>query len=680
MSTTVLAAGQNAALPARTVRVDVSAATNVTCLVLGASGSVSDDADVVFYNRPQAPGVQLKGNTLDLSLEALRAGAERVVIAARPASDSQAPSAAVTVISGGLEASFAPDVARTSTVLLLCEFYRRNGEWKARALGQGYSDGLTGLRRDFGVELADEPSGTSQAQPAPATFAPTANPAPAQDPTVAVPPPAPVSAPTSSTTGLDPARTPEPSHMTPAGWYPDPQNLAAVRWWDGRQWTGHVEAVQRVAAPSRAEHPAPAAHISDPTVPEAASRKVGFFGARGAAKDLAQENDQLRAVLQSVGGLDLAEIELRNSQARRVSEDLASQVETARRELEVLRAQTIDVRTAIDVSEFGLYDFAHPAEDSARLGAELSAIRVEIKNCVTAKRATTAVANFTFNNSAAKGRTFINDMSKMLLAAYNAEAENAIKTVRAGGLSTAQTRLEKAADRVATNGKMIALAITGEYHRLRMRELELAARHLAAVQAAREVERAHREELREAKRAEEELRREREKLDKEREHYANALAALEARGDDAGAAELRAKLAQIDQSIADVDYRAANVRAGYVYVISNLGSMGEHVVKIGMTRRLDPMDRVKELSDASVPFNFDVHALFFSEDAYGIEAMLHRHFADRRVNRINLRREFFYATPDQVLAALQQHKIAVVEYRMNADAEEYRASEALRHA
>src|SRR5665648_716043 len=258
----------------------------------------------------------------------------------------------------------------------------------------------------------------------------------------------------------------------------------------------------------------------------------------------------------------------------------------------------------------------HQPHEPQHLAAELSAVRVEIRNCVTAERA-------------------------------------------------------------AKNGQMIALAITGEYHRLRMRELELAARHLAAVQADKDVERAHREELREAKKAEEELRREREKLDKEREHYANALAALEARGDDTGAAELRAKLDEIDRAIADVDYRAANVRAGYVYVISNLGSMGERVVKIGMTRRLDPLDRIRELSDASVPFNFDVHALLFSEDAYGIEAMLHRNFANQRVNRINLRREFFYATPAEVLDALREHNVAVVEYRTDAVADEFRASREL---
>ena len=459
----------------------------------------------------------------------------------------------------------------------------------------------------------------------------------------------------------------------PPNWYPDPHVPSQMRWWDGQQWTEHVQPTQQPTAP-------PVAAVQDPPSGQgtAGRRKIPLFGARNAAKELADENDQLRAALQETGTLDLAEVQVRTTRAREELAGVAAEVAAARRELDALRAQTIDVRNAIDVAEFGLYDFEHPAEASARLAADVSAIRVEIRNCVTAKRATTAISNFTFNNSAAKGRAFVNDMSKMLLAAYNAEAENAIKSVRAGGLSTAQARLEKAAERVSKNGKMISLAITGEYHRLRMRELELAARHLEAVKAAKEAERQHREELREAKRAEDELRREREKLDKEREHYSNALAALEARGDETGAAELRAKLDEIDRSIADVDYRAANVRAGYVYVISNVGSMGERIVKIGMTRRLDPMDRVRELSDASVPFNFDVHALFFSEDAFGIEAMLHRHFADRRVNRVNHRREFFYATPAEVLEALREHQIAVVEYRTDADAEEFRASQALR--
>jgi len=101
-----------------------------------------------------------------------------------------------------------------------------------------------------------------------------------------------------------------------------------------------------------------------------------------------------------------------------------------------------------------------------------------------------------------------------------------------------------------------------------------------------------------------------------------------------------------------VDYRAANIKAGYVYVISNIGSFGEGVVKVGLTRRLDPQIRVRELGDASVPFRFDTHALVFSQDAVELEAQLHKLMEDRRVNRVNLRREFFYATPEEVKAHL----------------------------
>lgn len=127
-------------------------------------------------------------------------------------------------------------------------------------------------------------------------------------------------------------------------------------------------------------------------------------------------------------------------------------------------------------------------------------------------------------------------------------------------------------------------------------------------------------------------------------------------------------------ALEEVDYRAANARAGYVYVISNLGAFGERIVKIGMTRRLDPQDRVRELGDASVPFRFDVHALHFSADAFGIEAELHRRFDDRRVNRVNGRKEFFYATPLEVKEHLKDLTGELLTYDESAEAIEYRQS------
>lgn len=91
-------------------------------------------------------------------------------------------------------------------------------------------------------------------------------------------------------------------------------------------------------------------------------------------------------------------------------------------------------------------------------------------------------------------------------------------------------------------------------------------------------------------------------------------------GDPAAVADLSERLQQIDRAIQENDYRTANVRAGYVYVISNRGAFGPNIVKIGLTRRLEPMDRVRELGDASVPFPFDVHAMFFADDAVTVES------------------------------------------------------------
>jgi hypothetical protein len=269
----------------------------------------------------------------------------------------------------------------------------------------------------------------------------------------------------------------------------------------------------------------------------------------------------------------------------------------------------------------------------------------------------------------------VRDFSKLLLRAYNAEADNLVRTMRPYKLASAIERLGKTADTIARLGKTMDIRISAPYHQERVRELELTADYLAKVEEEKERVRAERERQREEDKARKEFEREKARLVKEQTHYRTALAKLEDRQDETAAAAMRAKLEEITTAITGVEERAANIRAGYVYVISNIGAFGERMVKIGMTRRLDPMDRVRELGDASVPFRFDVHALIFSEDAVGVETRLHNDLADRRVNRVNLRREFFYATPTEVRQLLErltdQH---ILEYHENPEAMEWRAS------
>lgn len=130
-------------------------------------------------------------------------------------------------------------------------------------------------------------------------------------------------------------------------------------------------------------------------------------------------------------------------------------------------------------------------------------------------------------------------------------------------------------------------------------------------------------------------------------------------------------MANVDNAIVQNDFRAANIRAGYVYVISNRGALGEHIVKIGLTRRLEPLDRINELGDASVPFRFDVHAIYFSEDAVKLENELHDHFASRRMNWANNRKEFFFASPVEVRSVLIEKVGNLLEFAEHCESTEY---------
>ena len=221
----------------------------------------------------------------------------------------------------------------------------------------------------------------------------------------------------------------------------------------------------------------------------------------------------------------------------------------------------------------------------------------------------------------------------------------------------------------ANFGKMMEMRISDAFHVLRIEEIELTADYLMKKQEERETASEEREKLREERKVELELAAERERLDKERGHLATALEKLRAIG--SGDPELERKLAELDGAIARNDYRAANIRAGYVYVISNRGAFGDHVVKVGLTRRLEPLERINELGDASVPFRFDVHALYFSEDAVTLEKELHQQFSDRRVNWANIRREFFFATPAEVRAVLAEKLGNLLEFTEHAESTEY---------
>ncbi|WP_202806473.1 DUF4041 domain-containing protein [Kribbella catacumbae] len=460
-----------------------------------------------------------------------------------------------------------------------------------------------------------------------------------------------------------------------------------------------------MAAPAPAAEPAlPAAPAVHQPVKAAPEPTIGLFGARGKAKELAiqvqqlaAKNEQLRAQLDKLGALSLVELEERKIE---LTAELESQRITLTRELEAehvrgttainalvaekatvtgqlqtLRDKLVLTEDTMILQEVGVYEYTHPLDDSVAYKAELARLQDQIK--AMARKDGGAVSGsqqMTMNGSRPQGAKMVREFSKLLLRAYNNEADNLVRGMRPYKVSTSKDRLEKSKATIVKLGQSMDIEIGSHYHALRLKEMELTADFLEKLAREKEHEKEERARLREERQTQLELQRQREKLERERTHYVNALAALEAKGDVEAADRMRAEMGEIEKAIEDVDYRAANIRAGYVYVISNLGAFGERMVKVGMTRRLEPLDRVRELSDASVPFNFDVHAIHFSNDAVGVEAEMHRRLADRRVNRVNLRREFFYATPTEVRDLLAAVAGDLLEFTEAAEAFEYHQS------
>ena len=221
----------------------------------------------------------------------------------------------------------------------------------------------------------------------------------------------------------------------------------------------------------------------------------------------------------------------------------------------------------------------------------------------------------------------------------------------------------------------MGIAITSQYYNLKIQEAYLALEYQLQKQKEKEEAKEARAQMREAAKLQKEIEEQRKKIEKEQAHYQKALLSIMKQlesASDSNKEELQAKrnelesvLGNIELSLKNIDYREANQRAGYVYIISNIGSFGENVYKIGMTRRLDPQERIDELGDASVPFNFDVHAL---------ESALHKAFEDKKLNMVNTRREFFNVTLDEIKDVIRKNFDKTVEFVDTPEANQYRIS------
>lgn len=447
------------------------------------------------------------------------------------------------------------------------------------------------------------------------------------------------------------------TQSVPAGWYPDPSAPDMKRWWDGTTWTTHVQPAAPAAPPPPTPPPPPGSIA-------AARQAIG--PSTSTVEPVAELESERERWLQFAKAEYWEMVEAFDSERAALEKQVAA-----------VEAALVDRHERLDLQEMGFFeDGDHPVADSVEFKQAVEVARTRRKAMGQRKDAVLGSTSWTVNGSVTEGRKMVDEFSKLMLRAYNSELDALVKTTNATNSGAKIDALGKKRDQIRKLGRSMNIEIHPEYHDLAVYEIRQTGMFQAAKLREKEAERARREELREQAKVEAELRREQEKLDKEATLYLQALAAMQA-NPDATPEEveaLRVKIAEVEAAQADVMMRAANTRAGHVYVISNPGAFGDDMVKIGMTRRLEPTDRINELGDASVPFRFSVHALIFSSDAVTLEAELHRRFEAVRVNRVNRRREFFRATPQQVRDTLVDLSAHVVEFAETPTNEEWDAS------
>lgn len=319
---------------------------------------------------------------------------------------------------------------------------------------------------------------------------------------------------------------------------------------------------------------------------------------------------------------------------------------------------------------------------------KLKNIRDRQREMVHDKTACIFPTKLTYNGSVAEGNRLVNDWMRLMLRAFNGECDVIIDHVSFLNFDNSKEKIKKSAQSINAIGSRMSISISDQYVALKLNELTVAYDYQQFKQIEKDRIRQIREDEREKAKFEKELQERRAKIIKDQKHVANELSSLSSRLESATpeeSATIQSRIAELNEytqklqsDLAEVAQREQQARAGYVYIISNIGSFGENIYKIGMTRRLDPQDRIDELGDASVPFRFDVHAFIFSEDAVALESALHNAFASRRVNLVNLRREFFHVTLDEIEACVKQNFSETVEFTRTATAQEYRESETIR--
>lgn len=340
----------------------------------------------------------------------------------------------------------------------------------------------------------------------------------------------------------------------------------------------------------------------------------------------------------------------------------------------------------LDLIEFGIYEPVYDFEKSEDYRAEQNKIIEEQKSMIQLETAATCSKNWTIDGSLTKGKASTKKFIKLILRAFNGECNAQIGKVKWNNVNQMKERINQSYETLNKLGEGSAVVISYEYLQLKIKEITLEYEFQVKIQEEREQMRAIQEELREEEKARREFEQAQRQAEKEEETYQKAL--LKARKEVEKATgelqdELNSKILILEQELLLAQEKkeralsmAQQTKRGHVYIISNVGSFGENVYKIGMTRRLEPIDRVKELGDASVPFQFDVHAMIYSDEARTLESELHKAFSNKKVNMLNYRKEFFNVSLQEIEKKIDELGFKA-EFTILPEAMQYRETLAL---
>lgn len=395
----------------------------------------------------------------------------------------------------------------------------------------------------------------------------------------------------------------------------------------------------------------------------------------------------------------IAKIQNNIEKIKEVEKDKKDEIDKLNFDIKKIKKEVNDL---VELEEVGTFEINYNYEDSKGYEIRLKEIREKQKIMTSNKfndkvfynsceendvknMAIVHYSAFTLNGNKKDGEKYRRNIDKLALRAFNNECDSIISKVKfsnvGAGVSSAWDKIKKSFETINSFIKMNDSAITEEYLQTKLDELCLRNAYLVSKEYEKEKQQRIREQMKEEERVRKEIEAEEKKVEKEEQHFMNELNKLQKRmkkeNEETQAVllkqikELQSKLAEISEVKADLMNRRLNNKAGYVYIISNVGSFGENVYKIGTTRRLDPQIRVDELSNASVPFKFDVHAMIFSDDAFALENSLHQIFDNKRVNKVNKHKEFFTVTIDEIEKAVKENFNETVIFNKTIRNEEY---------